>query len=197
MAQATFDQYLRLGAMIKDGSLDREKVQAIIEGRIEFPREPQKETITVPKLSASWLIETARTELNLKEISNCFNEWDFLTDECGKTYEVKTWKFDSEFVSTAEIREQFTGGFEGNTAAFISWVIKRKPEGRYASIPTDDKIYYSSSENGRRPMICAAHFFNRGDHLGLHMCNAVTGGVHAHKWHGDTVFVAFRELKKT
>ncbi len=39
MAQATFDQYLRLGAMLKDGSLDREKVQAIIEGRISFTTE--------------------------------------------------------------------------------------------------------------------------------------------------------------
>jgi hypothetical protein len=41
---ATFDQYLRLGAMIQAGTLDRKMVQAIIEGRIEILDKPCEQT---------------------------------------------------------------------------------------------------------------------------------------------------------
>ncbi|MEK9177433.1 MAG: hypothetical protein AAB923_04010 [Patescibacteria group bacterium] len=42
--KATFDQYLRLGEMIQNGSLDRETVQALIEGRIEIRDRPREQT---------------------------------------------------------------------------------------------------------------------------------------------------------
>jgi hypothetical protein len=203
MAQkATFAQGIELLQMIQAGTLDRRTAQALIEGRVEILDKPREQTgspyrggpsggekrdlVNVPDLSAAGLIQFAQEKLGLTYLDADLAKWDFVTDERGKTYEVKVWKPGRGVVPATEVREHFTDGFVGNAAAFVAWVTKHNPEGFHASIPEDDRLF----QHGGR--LCAPDFLRDGGYRGLGLDDGVRG-----RWYGDWCFVAFREFKST
>jgi hypothetical protein len=140
--------------------------------------------ITVPTLSAHELIKLAQEKLSLTYLDDDLAKWGFVTDECGKTYEVQSWKPSREVVPATEVREHFKDGFVGNTAAFISLMMRDNPEGYHASIPTDVRLFQYWSN------LYAPRFFRdeRGRQLRLSLDVRF-------RWRGSLCFWAFREVK--
>src|SRR3989338_7328014 len=100
-------------------------LQRVIETSIKF--------ITVPNLSADDIVATAKREIDLTFLNPDLATWNIVHDEGGKRYEVMTHSF-GRGVSTQEVRSFFKAqGFDGNTAAFVTWVTVHKPKGYHAS----------------------------------------------------------------
>ncbi|MEI7512636.1 MAG: hypothetical protein WCK01_04230 [Candidatus Uhrbacteria bacterium] len=179
--KATLDQYLQLGHMVSSGAISPELVQALIEGRVAYK---SSDPITVPKLSAAELCRLAQKKFSLKFLCTLLATWDFVGDECGNTYEVKTWKPGCKVVPATDAREHFKDGFTGNTAAFIAWMVANCPTGNYMSIPEDERLF-SSFKHG-----LSAPGFSRTcteSALGVRPVNMICDE--------DWTFVVFRLLK--
>lgn len=146
-----------------------------------------RDLITVPDLSAAELVAHAKKTLALHapHPETDLETWDFIRDERGKTYEVQTGKLDRMFVLASKVREHFTDGFVGNTAAFVAWVIKHNPEGHYASFPEDDRLIRGVG------FLCVPGFIRREPNM--HMLSL--HGVGDRRWGSHWIFVAFREVK--
>jgi hypothetical protein len=142
-----------------------------------------RELIEVPDLSASELTALAKKQLDVDRGDDALDKWDFIRDESGKTYEVLVWKSDCE-VTTEEVREHFKAeGADGNTAAFIAWVVKNRPKGKFTSIPLDDFRLFQ-----RVAGLCALRF--RWDKR-----RYFTFGFNvSYPWPVGWSFVAFREI---
>ncbi len=154
--KASFDQYLQLGHMVSAGTISCKLMQAILGGRVEIIDEPREQTgslfrggvpsvesrdlITVPDLSAAELTKLAREKLSLAYLDDDLVKWNFIMDERGKTYEVKSWKPAREVMPVVEVQNHFTDGFVGNTAAFITLMIRDNPEGYHSSIPESSRL---------------------------------------------------------
>jgi len=142
--------------------------------------------VDVSNLSASSLVTKATMELKTTLCSRELQNWDFVRDERGKTYEVMTHSFGRD-VSTDEVRNHFRAlGFAGNTAAFVAWVTKHKPDGYHASILDFGRLWRTADNTN-----LSTPFFKRnGDFLDLGLCSI------EHKWGWGWIFVAFREVPK-
>jgi len=203
MDKATFDQYLELGQMIKRGEIPRAIMQAIIEGKVVVRSAANDKPtvvvgiITVPVLYPSVLVTRAYHRIDPTYLSNDFTNWDFTQHRVeegqsartikvhGKRYEVLTWQ-PGEGRSTEQVREHFKAlNADGNTAAFIAWVMETMPSGYHISIPCDDTLLWREPVSGG---LCAPFFFH--DIANRMLC---LGGVYG-GWHDRSVFVAFREL---
>lgn len=148
------------------------------------------ETITVPDLPAAELIALAQHSLEEAGIPfTYFNPdlraWNFLLDERGKTFQVFTHCFGRDWEAHEARTWQRSVGADGNVAAFIAWVIAKKPMGWFVSIPNDDARLW------RHPVYGGlfAPSFDRYDgsrHFGL-------GDVRG-EWSGVRSVVAFRAI---
>lgn len=100
--------------------------------------------VTVPNLSAAELVVEAVRKLSIYVLSPDYASWDFIRDERGRTYEAITWSPNSvrsmeEYVTMHEAREHFRRlGADGNTPAFIAWIMKNDPMGYWRSVPSED-----------------------------------------------------------
>jgi len=143
-----------------------------------------QDRITVPHLSASALVAQAKEKLSLTYCCVDLASWNFITDECSKTYEVLTHCFGHN-VRSDVVRGFFRErGFGGCTAAFIAWLIEKNPEGCYASIPEDVRLLRVPESR-----ILIAPYFYRDDTYRKLLLDDIR-----FDWRGDCVFVAFREL---
>lgn len=105
--------------------------------------------VTVPDMSSADLIRHATQTLQGVSIDWEFESWDFLKDEDrGMSFEVRTHAFGRR-VWTAEVCKHFLrGGYEGNTAAFIAYVIDRRPRGWITSLSVKmSRLYRDRSEH--------------------------------------------------
>ncbi|MEI7512623.1 MAG: hypothetical protein WCK01_04155 [Candidatus Uhrbacteria bacterium] len=179
--KASPNQIAEIVSMLAKGTISHEQAQAIIENRISVS---VLERITVPNLPAAELIAQAQSKLELTYLDGDLAKWDFVTDECGKTYEVQSWKPGREVVPATEVREHFKDGFVGNTAAFIALMTRDNPEGYHASIPADDRLFQSGG-------LLYAPYFLRDE------CDRKLGLRHdvRDRWRDDMCFWAFREFK--
>lgn len=170
----------RLRALKKDP----EKLAAVamlINGKGETKHQPAG-TITVPDLPAAALLTVAKEKAGFKDINSGYNKYGFVRGECGKTYEVAKWA-PGRGVSSDAVREHFSAlGFEGNAVAFVAWIAKVNRDGWYATIPEDDKCFVDGG------VLRAPSFLRDGSCRGLGLPRL------AGDWHGDRVFVAFREI---
>jgi hypothetical protein len=142
---------------------------------------PGAETVTVTADTASALVHAVNEAVDLTHLNPDYAKYAFLQGECGKTYEVLTWKPGKSVSSDAE-REHFsTLGFRGNTAAFLEWNRKDHGDGWFVSIPEDDRCF-------RATYLYAPYFRRHGAIRGLHL------RVLAGDWGSVYVFVAFREV---
>jgi len=171
------------------GKVPFDEAQVFIDKYKNLPskKKRKRETrdlIQVPDLTASQLVELAQKELKLNCLDPNLATWNFVTDERGKTYEVKVWKPSCVVVSADEVRKHFKDGFVGNTAAFVAWVTKHNPEGYHATIPADDRLFQYGSD------LCAPYFYRGEGGRSLNLCGDVRGRGYDY-WS----FVAFREVK--
>ena len=146
--------------------------------------------IVVPKLSTLGLNRRAREKLDLT-----FSRLDYypglniIRDEVGKRFEVLTHSFD-HIVQTEEVLKFFSKkGFLGSSTAFMVWLIKNKPKGRFASIPDGERTLYTSSGP---PCLLTFDNFTRTRSLDL---RSVGPAWSARKGLRSWTFVAFREIK--
>jgi len=151
-----------------------------------------KNQITVPQLASLDLLKHAIQQARLtRRVDDSFKAWNFITDECGKTFEVLTHAFTHSRVSREDIRKHFREkGFSGNTAAFIAWLCGPKsPCGSYMCIPDEDRLPRKSKfgswvapsffqDEKRKNRILGFEQIGDPDYFG-----------------GQTIFVAFREIK--
>lgn len=101
-------------------------------------------------------------------------------------YEVLTWK-PGEYKTTQQIRDHFSElNADGNTAAFLTWIMETHLTGSYVSIPSEDALLW------RDPLgdLCAPFFYQIGGDRTLGLC--LVGGRLDDAW----VFVAFRKLPR-
>jgi hypothetical protein len=157
-------------------------VQALVP-TVAKAAEEIRDLITVPARSAAELIAQAKT-LGLTYLDKDLESWDFIRDEAGKTYEVLVWKPGREVVPATEVRAHFPKGFTGNTAAFIAWVTKHDPEGYYASIPEDDRLFADGGS------LFAPNFFRAEADRKLGLYYDLR-----RRWCDYWSFVAFREVQ--
>ena len=148
-----------------------------------IPSGESRDFITVPDLPAPELIELVKKKHNLTGLDPDYAKYDFLYYERGMTFEVKMWKPDREVVPAAEVREHFTDGFVGNTAAFLALVAKNDLEGYHASIPEDDRLF----RPGDYPR--APHFVRDVSYRELRLSGVAPG-----RWHCYMCFWAFRKV---
>lgn len=157
-------------------------------------------TVTVPQKTSRALIdESFCTDVWLKRPSAMsdlpcadadYAKHDFITDEAGKTYEVRTWVGGSrayyEMAVAYFIDVDPAHPFAGNTAAFIAWVSANQPQGVFVTIPEEQErqtnpLYINGIPCfiGRADLADCELGFNRDyyDFLGA-----------------ETVIVAFREV---
>ncbi|MEI7512635.1 MAG: hypothetical protein WCK01_04225 [Candidatus Uhrbacteria bacterium] len=162
----------------------KSRVQTGSPYRGGVPSGESRDRITVTAPSAAGLIKLAKKQLSLTYLDGDLAKWDFVTDECGKTYEVQSWKPGREVVPATEVREHFKDGFVGNTAAFIALMTRDNPEGYHASIPADDRLFQSGG-------LLYAPYFLRDE------CDRKLGLRHdvRDRWRDDMCFWAFREFK--
>ena len=181
MENATFEQYLEIGQMIKRGEIEKGLAQAVIEGRVTIC----SSIIKVPNLSASELLAYARKEIGHLEIDQTFAKWDFIRGERGKTYEVLTHYF-VRGVADGEVLAYFKErGFVGNTAAFVAWVTKHKPRGWHMTVPEMGDRLRRGSEF--EPEVPSFNYLDGGYSLFLNLVEDT----------GDRdMFVAFREIQQ-
>lgn len=147
------------------------------------------ETVTVPDLPVAELIALAEQSFKdagipLTYLNPDYSGWDFLLNERGKTFRVFTNTFTKDWEADDARAWQEDIGADGNTAAFIAWVIARKPTGYFVSIPNDDSPLCRDSD-GR---LCVPYFRRDADHRRL-LLNDVR-----HGWHRDYSVVAFRAI---
>lgn len=172
-----------IATMLANGVYDREMAQAIIEQRIEIIE--NRDLVTVPDLSSGDLIELVKRECKFTNFDEDLAAWDFIRDECGKTYEVRVYRPEREVIPAEEIRAYFKMfGFFGNTAVFVAWIAKHNPKGSHASIPEDDSLFQ------RGDSLCALGFRHHGEDRLSDLDHDVRS-----RWRGRWSFVAFREVK--
>lgn len=157
-------------------------------------RTKKPDLITVPSVSAIELVEQVKAKLRTTLCDEGLVTWDFVRDERGKTYEALTWA-PGRFVSYDEVRMHFDEfEAEGNTAAFMSWVMERRPEGWWASVPSDDSRLFRAHDG-----LEVATFLRDDVHRRLQLTDL---SEQARKFfeesnddEGTPWFVAFREVK--
>jgi hypothetical protein len=140
--------------------------------------------ITVPNLSAAELVQLAQEKLVLTYLDGDLAKWDFITDECGKTYEVRFWTPGRGVAHHTNMRKDFKDGFVGNTAAFIALMMRDNPEGYHASVPEVTRLF----QDGDR--LCPPRFFRNERHRKLSLNRG-----HRCSWWDQVCFWAFREVK--
>jgi hypothetical protein len=187
--QVTKGQIGSIVALLVAGKVPHDDAQAFVDKYKTAPSKKKRkraarDLIQVPDLSAVELIKLAQEKLGLTYLDPDYAKYAFLHDERGKTYEAKVWKPGREVVPATEVREHFTDGFVGNTAAFTAWLIKHDPEGYHASIPADDRLFQHGSS------LCAPGFLRAESDRQLRLSDDVR-----YRWGGDCSFVAFREFK--
>lgn len=161
----------------------------------ELMRPPR--IITVPDLSPIELVARAECDIKTTHLSDEFAVWDFYQHRVpidqpersiqtrGKRYEVLTYA-PGKIQTTDQVRRYFKGlNADGNTGAFISWVMESLPRGVHVSIPYDDTLLWRRQESGT---LYALYFDHEDDRRGLdlRMVNR--------DWHEGWTFVAFREI---
>lgn len=140
------------------------------------------ERITIPNLSAAELVAQAQSKLERTYLDPGFAKWEFVTNEAGKTYEVMVWA-PGRYVTNEEVRRHFPKGFTGNTAAFVTWVTVNNPEGFYASIPEDGRLFLGGGN------LCVPIFNREDGYRSLDLIHIDDD------WYDLYCFVAFREFK--
>lgn len=141
--------------------------------------------VTVPDMSAADLVALAKQNLALTHLDEDLPRWDFIQDERGKRYEVLIWSPGRDVVAT-DTRAYFSERkFNGNTAAFIAWVVARNPEGYWASTPDEAARLWRDPRSRR---LCALRFIRDGADSWLNIDFVGNG------WGSHWSLVAFREI---
>lgn len=140
--------------------------------------------IEVPDLSAAELIARAKCDFESMHLDANLASWDFIQDERGKKYEVMEW-YPQSITFSSEVLSFFKSyGFDGNTAAFIAWIIERKPKGYYVSIPANEDRLFRGQSNAR--LDAPASTTDGGPRL--YLCSVRL------EWSNWWSFVAFRQI---
>jgi|GEM_PF-7100011 len=165
--------------MVCEGALDAKQallgLRHVINGRL----------VWVPDISAAELVAMVQEHVGLTHCDPNYAKYSFLQDARGKGYEVCVWR-PHMAVETTTVREHFrTRGFDGNPAAFLTWVM-HSPLGLHASIPSDDAQLFRCPKTGT---LFAPDFGREGSDRGL--------GLHevTHNWESGWVFVGFRSVQ--
>jgi hypothetical protein len=153
----------------------------------------KRRRITVPNLSAAGLIAETKEKLGLEvlELDELgYRFYDFMNDEAGRTYDVRVW-VPNRPVKTSEVRKYFSDlGFDGNTAAFLTWVAKSNPRDYHMSIPSDDSRLYFHRQ---LRLLCAPGFQHprpKKRYLALTRVDGAVDGAWREHWR----FVGFRPV---
>lgn len=171
------------------GIYDRRYMQAMIEKRVDLT--DRFDLITVPHVTSVELIDQAQEKLGLTYLDKAFGKWDFIRDELGNVYQVGIWTPRRSVRPSLEVRSHFQHGFVGNTTAFVVWATKFRPEGWYASIPEDDKLFRGGGGLFEDDAdLCAPYFYLDHELCGLGM------GCATERWGDGCTFVAFRKVNK-
>lgn len=106
------------------------------------------ETITVPDLPAAELIALVErsfqeARIPLDYVNPELATWDFLLNERSKTFQVFMRTFDRQWTAEDARMWQQSLGADGNVAAYLTWVMTKKPTGISVSIPNDDARLYN------------------------------------------------------
>lgn len=152
--------------------------------------------VVVPDLSPIEIVSQLAQRIELTSLDSKFKKWNFCQyriakgqpvrtlDVRGKRYEYLEW-MPGKRVSTSQVWDHFGElRADGNTAAFIARIMQSKPQGYYASIPSDDALLFHGMF-GRRH----APIFHSGTSLHGLLLSPVN-----RKWPDRWVFTAFREL---
>lgn len=143
-----------------------------------------RETITVPDLALGELAEL------FKEYYFDFKLalwWSYLEESYDKTFEVLVHqlKYGGWDISDARKFQQAVG-FNGNIAAFIAWVIVKKPLGMYTTCPNDDNRHWH--EPGLLGDLHVPHYRNS------YFRREFTIGAVPTAWSNDWLLVTFRAI---
>jgi len=180
--------------IIRAAISDHGVAQAMVKGGKAYlgliPSEGQETgTVTVPDLPANELIALARRSFQeagipLTYLDSDYNGWNFLLDERGKTFRVFTRNVGREWESEEARTWQKSIGADGNTAAFIAWVIKHKPMGLFTSIPNDRARLFRYSSG----ILYAPFFYRDGDRRKLDLSDVRS------RWDAVSFAVAFSAI---
>lgn len=165
--------------MVCEGALDAKQVLLGLRHVINA------QLVWVPDLSAEELVAMVHCHVGLNHCDPNYAKYEFLRDERGKGYEVCVWR-PHDMVETTAVCEYFRArGFDGNPAAFLTWVMG-SPIGLYASIPPDDAQLFRCPETGA---LFAPAFGRKGSDRGL--------GLHemTRDWESGWAFVGFRSVE--
>lgn len=166
------------------GPGNAERLIKFIEERRSLALSEQKLLVTVPDLTPANLVAQVHDTLTLTDFNESYASWDFIRDERGKTYEVLVWK-PGRVVTSDEVRKHFAAlGADGNTAAFLVWIVKNDPKGWFVSIPSQDARLFQQAADFAAP----GYYRGAGDRmLGFKFVDT--------EFHEDYCFIAFREVK--
>lgn len=144
-----------------------------------------QDLVRVPDLPTLRLIEIVEKHLALTHLDVAFIQQDFLRDERGKTYEAKVWMPHGAVRPMPHVRDMFAkSGFEGNTAAFMIWLMKHKRIGTFATIPEHSRLFRDGG------VLSAPEAFRNQDNRILSLSKAVYA-----EWKSGVTYVGFREVK--
>lgn len=195
----TGDQYMRIDAKLEEIKRQlRQKrgyrfnpdaleqhLQAAVEGRFYTVQSASGlEIVKIRVLDRAELVYSVYRDLDLTYRAEEWFKYDFDPGKLGQSYEAMTWSPDWG-VSSDTAREHFsTLGFQGNAAVFLEWSRQNHGDGRFLTIPEDDRCYcyYPRGELGV-PHLCLN---DERRELGLPDCEG--------EWRKGSVFVAFREV---
>ncbi|MFN9809920.1 MAG: hypothetical protein ACK6CU_09855 [Deltaproteobacteria bacterium] len=97
--------------------------------------------VTVPEATSAQLVELVRRQLGVQFVDTHLAGWKFMSDERGRSYFVKV-ATPTRGVSAEHAFAVFSGGYSGNVAAFLSWLLSAQPGlGCYATVPRDGELY--------------------------------------------------------
>lgn len=144
MENATLEQYLQIGQMIKSGAIDRKTAQMIIERRIV---DAAVSMVTVTSLTSREAVNVVRDQTGCITNEGIFPHQEVIVVP-GK-YKCLLTSF-GKSVSSEHVSEYFAGlGYHGDAGAFLAWIAQVTPDGYFATIPL--KGAAALSFHGRRP----------------------------------------------
>ena len=101
--------------------------------------------VTLPQSTTSRiLLERARRELSLSDIHDGFYEMEIVPDIFLPAYEVLFFSPERP-MQPEEVRETFLRhDADGNTGAFLAWLMMQKRDGSFMTVPKDDQRLWKS-----------------------------------------------------
>ncbi len=100
--------------------------------------------IIVPDVTSFQLLGRIMPRISNVEIDPDFDEWDFIGETRGKTFEVIIWKPNTH-TTPRTVLPQECNGYEAMTAPFLAWLIENQPKGWYASqVPREMRFKHPS-----------------------------------------------------